>query len=50
MFNYQISFDSPWYLLLLALVPLLLGLYVWVVGFARGAWAPPLCVLQEEVL
>jgi len=34
----------------LALVPFLLGLYVWAVGFVEGAWAPPLRVLQREVL
>ena len=34
----------------IALVPLLLGLYVWVVGFVGGAWAPPLRVSEQEVL
>jgi GT2 family glycosyltransferase len=34
----------------LALVPFLLGLYVWVEGFVEGAWAPPLRVSQREVL
>lgn len=34
----------------LALIPFLLGLYAWVVGFVEGAWAPPLRVSQREVL
>jgi hypothetical protein len=34
----------------IALVPLLLGLYVWVAGFVDGAWAPPLQVSEQEVL
>ena len=34
----------------LALVPFLLGLYVWVIGFVRGSWDPPLPVSQREVL
>lgn len=34
----------------LALIPFLVGLYVWAVGFVEGAWAPPLRVPQREVL
>jgi cellulose synthase/poly-beta-1,6-N-acetylglucosamine synthase-like glycosyltransferase len=34
----------------LALVPFLLGLYVWAVGFVEGAWAPPLRISQREAL
>ncbi|MCP4537255.1 MAG: glycosyltransferase [Chloroflexi bacterium] len=34
----------------LALIPFLLGLYVWAVGFVEGACAPPLCVSQQETL
>lgn len=34
----------------LALVPFLVGLTVWAVGFVEGAWAPPLQVAQREVL
>jgi cellulose synthase/poly-beta-1,6-N-acetylglucosamine synthase-like glycosyltransferase len=34
----------------LALVPFLLGLTVWAVGFVEGAWAPPLRVSEREVL
>jgi glycosyltransferase involved in cell wall biosynthesis len=34
----------------LALVPFVLGLYVWAVGFVEGAWAPPLRISQREVL
>jgi GT2 family glycosyltransferase len=33
----------------LALVPFLLGLAVWAVGFVEGAQAPPLCVSQREL-
>ena len=34
----------------LALVPFLLGLYAWAVGFVEGAWASPLRVSEREVL
>ncbi len=34
----------------LALLPFLLGLYAWGLGFVEGAWAPPLQVAQREVL
>ncbi|MEE8391878.1 MAG: glycosyltransferase, partial [Anaerolineae bacterium] len=34
----------------LALVPLLLGLIVWVVGFVEGVWTPPLCISQQETV
>jgi GT2 family glycosyltransferase len=34
----------------LALIPFLLGLYAWAVGFVEGAWDPPLRVSQREVL
>jgi glycosyltransferase involved in cell wall biosynthesis len=34
----------------LALVPFLVGLYVWAVGFVEGTRAPPLRVSQQEVL
>ena len=34
----------------LALAPLLAGLYFWAVGFAEGAWAPPLRVSQHEAI
>jgi glycosyltransferase involved in cell wall biosynthesis len=34
----------------LALIPFLLGLYVWAGGFIRGTWDPPLQVSSQEVL
>jgi GT2 family glycosyltransferase len=34
----------------LALVPFLVGLYVWAIGFVQGAFDPPLQVSQREVL
>ena len=34
----------------LVLLPLLFGLYVWVLGFVEGSWAPPLRVSQREAL
>jgi hypothetical protein len=34
----------------LALLPFLLGLAGWVVGFVEGAWAPPLQVARREML
>ena len=34
----------------LALVPFLVGLTAWAVGFVEGVWSPPLRVAQREVL